>query len=61
MTSASVPELIELATELVNKKVPPDAGPSTELVSLKNALPTAQAEAKKVQDQFALLQQKCDT
>lgn len=50
-----------LATELVNKEAPADAGPSTEPVSVKDDLATAKAVAKKAQDQLILLQQKHDT
>lgn len=57
----TVPEAFKLATEFVNQEVLADAGSSNELVCMRSALSTAQAEAKMAQDQLVLLQQKYDT
>lgn len=45
---------------MVNQKASADAVPSTEQISVKGVLATAQSEAKKAQNQVALLQQKHD-
>lgn len=55
--SGTAPEAFGLDTELGNQRVFVDAGPSTELVSVKGALTTAYTKAKKVQHQLPLLQQ----
>lgn len=53
----TVAEALKLATKFVNQKAPADAR-STELVSMKEALATVQAEAKKDRDRLALLLQQ---
>lgn len=50
-----------MGTELINQKASADGVPSAELVFVKYALATAQAEAKKAQVQLALVEQKQDT
>lgn len=41
-----------------NKKAFPDAGPSTEVVSIKSAFVTIKGKAQKALEQLVLLQQK---
>lgn len=45
---------------MVIQEAPADVCPSTEPISMKSALATAQCEGRKALDQLALLQQKRD-
>lgn len=54
----AVSEAFELATGLMDQEAFADIGQLAEPVSMKNAPPTAQNEAKLAQDQLIQLQQK---
>lgn len=50
----------KFSTALINEEAPTDAGPSTELLSVKDALATAHVGAKEAKEQRALLLTKYD-